>query len=107
MQSSRNLKDITASAIIEAVGEYYGVSVMDIKSQKRYPKETVLSRQVAMYLIRDILSQPFSDIGAQFGGRHHTTVLHSLKVIEDELKTNALLRRAVDDLLRIITETRT
>ena len=96
-------KSVMADSIIETVGKYYGISVLDIMSQKRRPKEIVVSRHVAMYLIRKILSLPILDIAALFS-RHHTIVLHSLRMMEEELQTNASLCRAVDDLRKIIRD---
>ena len=102
MKTIMDPKRITAESIIEAVGEYYGTSVLDMKSQKR-SKEIAIPRQVAMYLIRDILSRSLNQIGGEFGKRDHSTVKHSCDKIADEMKTDYRLRQSVEDIRKIIT----
>ncbi|MGI5900064.1 MAG: chromosomal replication initiator protein DnaA [Christensenellales bacterium] len=103
MKSIKDPKRITADVIIDAVSEYYDISVLDMKSQKR-SREIAVPRQVAMYLIRDMLSMSLPRIGAEFSGRDHTTVMHSCEKITNELKTDYRLRQNVEDLRKIITE---
>ncbi len=103
MKSIKDPKRITADVIIDAVSDYYGISVLDMKSQKR-SREIAVPRQVAMYLIRDMLSMSLPRIGAEFSGRDHTTVMHSCDKITNELKTDYRLRQNVEDLRKIITE---
>jgi chromosomal replication initiator protein len=103
MKSIKDPKRITADVIIDAVSEYYGISVLDMKSQKR-SRDIAAPRQVAMYLIRDMLSMSLPRIGAEFSGRDHTTVMHSCDKITNELKTDYRLRQNIEDLRKIITE---
>jgi hypothetical protein len=56
-------------------------------------------RQLAMYLVRKLTGASFQEIGRQFGGRHHTTVLHSIKKVEEILQSNRPLNRIVEQLL--------
>lgn len=64
-------------------------------SSKRRTKDLTVPRQVAMYLIRDLLDLPLVQIGAVFGGRDHSTVIHSIRKVEVSLQTDSSLRGAV------------
>ena len=67
----------------------------DALSSKRRTKDLTVPRQVAMYLIRELLDLPLVQIGAVFGGRDHSTVIHSIRKVEDSLETDSSLRSAV------------
>lgn len=88
---------ITAEKIIEVVCEYSNVSKADIIGKKK-TKEIADTRQVAIYLICDMLDMPLVNIGKIFGGRDHTTIIHSRDKITDQLKTNARLSQMIRDL---------
>jgi len=72
----------TISSIQKAVAEFYGVRVDDMRSRGRN-KSIVLPRQVAMYLCRQIVKASLPDIGEGFGGKDHSTVIHSLREGEE------------------------
>jgi chromosomal replication initiator protein len=88
---------ITPQLILEAVSEYYGIDIEIIRGKKR-DKETATARQVAMYLIRDIIQEPLAEIGKHFGGRHHTTVMHDCETISVQLQSNGELRRDLQEV---------
>jgi chromosomal replication initiator protein len=67
----------------------------DALSSKRRTKDLTVPRQVAMYLIRELLDLPLVQIGAVFGGRDHSTVIHSIRKVETSLETDSSLRGAV------------
>ncbi len=74
--------------IQRAVVRFYpGVTKYDITSTRR-EKTVVLPRQVAMYLAKKLTRKSLPDIGRRFGGRDHTTVLHSVRRIEERMKTD-------------------
>lgn len=102
-KSIRDSRRITSEYIIQTVCEYFGVSELDVKSQKR-AKEFMVPRQIAMYLIRDMLALSLPAIGREFGGRDHTTVMHACDKIERDIKTNAHLNENVNDLKKRIQE---
>lgn len=58
----------------------------------------VFPRQVAMYLVRQVTGAPLAEIGREFGGRHHTTVMHSVNQIEERRRTDRSLNRVIDML---------
>ena len=80
-------KEVTPENIKKAVAEFYGVKISDLESSKR-SRVFVGPRQVAMYLIRKHTPLSLPQIGSEFGGRDHTTVMHSCEKIEEEIKNN-------------------
>jgi chromosomal replication initiator protein len=75
----------TPEAIRQRVADAYGVSV-DALTSRRRTKEVTVPRQVAMYLMREILDIPLSRIGDHFGGRDHSTVIHSINKVEEDME---------------------
>jgi len=80
-------KAITPENIKKIVAEFYGVKVSDLESSKR-SRIFVAPRQLAMYLIRKHTSLSLPQIGIEFGGRDHTTVLYSCEKLEEEIGSN-------------------
>jgi chromosomal replication initiator protein len=76
--------EITPTLIRERVAQLFGVTVDALSSKKR-TKEVTMPRQVAMYLIRELLDLPLVEIGRLFGGRDHSTVIHSIQKVEEDL----------------------
>jgi chromosomal replication initiator protein len=85
---------LNSQQIIQAVAEYYHISVKDMCSKQR-DKYIVMPRQIAMYLIRQETQAPLMEIGQQFGGRDHSTVLHACEKIDRATKTNSTLRNEI------------
>ena len=80
--------------ILEAVGGYFEVKLSDLLSKKR-PKSIVLPRQVGMWLARKHTRFSLGEIGGYFGGRDHTTVMHAVRKIEDQIQADARLQNDV------------
>ena len=87
--------DITR--IQRIVAEYFQISVEDIKSKKRAANIT-FPRQIAMYLCRNVTDESFPKIGMEFGGKDHSTVMHSVEKIEKEIKNNKELEKIIEKL---------
>ncbi len=81
----------TPEAIRKRVAESFGVPVEALLSRRR-TREVTVPRQVAMYLMRELLDLPLTQIGHHFGGRDHSTVIHSINKVEQELETDGALR---------------
>ena len=79
------------------VAEYYKINVEDMKSKKRSANLTI-PRQIAMYLCRTLTNESFPKIGMDFGGKDHSTVIHSVDKIEKEIKTNKELANIINKL---------
>ena len=90
---------MTVDKIIEEVSRTFGISVEDIRSKKR-DEEIANARQVAMYCMRDITSMTMEEIGAEFGGRNHSTVTHSIKKVTQQLQNDQNLKDMVDDIIK-------
>lgn len=85
------------SIIIEEVCKFYNLENDDLRGQQRN-RNTVLARQIAMYLIRRMTNLSLSDIGQEFNGRDHTTAMHSISRIEEMLKNNSQISEVVKDI---------
>ena len=94
-------KEITPELIIEVVAEHFGVSPEDITSKKRN-SEFVQPRQVVMYLCRKLTDTSYVNIGKLLGKKDHTTIIHGVNKIEDELKNNDELASKVETIKKKI-----
>ena len=93
-------KKITIESIQKIVAEQFGLRVTEIKA-KNNSRAIVYPRQIAMYLTKHLTEASLPEIGRQFGGKHHTTVMHSVEKIEEQRQSDKDLNR----LLNKITET--
>ena len=73
--------------VIQLVANHYNITVEDLKSKKRMSKIAV-PRQIGMYICRIYLKESLPKIGSEFGGKDHTTVMHSVDKISKEIKIN-------------------
>ena len=94
-------KEITPSLIIEVVAEQFGVSPEDITSKKRN-SEFVQPRQVVLYLCRKLTDTSYVNIGKLLGKKDHTTIIHGVNKIEDELESNQELAYKVETIKKKI-----
>ena len=92
---------VSVARIQQAVAETYGVPVEKMKARGR-ASQIALARQVAMYLAREFTHLSLSQIGEQFGGRDHTTVLHAHRKITEDIQKPGQLQRDVENLARIV-----
>ena len=88
---------LNPTAIRDEVGRFWGVSGDALASPRRTRTVTV-PRQVAMFLIRELLDTPLKQIGRVFGGRDHSTVIHSIRKVEERLGNDDAFRARIDDL---------
>ncbi len=96
-------KLITVDFIQRCVVEEYGISLQDLKLKRRN-KNIVLPRQIAMFLCRELTDLSFPEIGNYFGGKDHTTVLHSYNKIKGEMNNNALLKERLNKIIQVIQQ---
>jgi chromosomal replication initiator protein len=91
----------TPQIIIDEVCSFYSISDKNLRGQRR-DADIVLARQVAMYLIRRLTDLSFPEIGREFDGRHHATVLHSVEKIEEDMEKNidfaATIKNLIDNI---------
>jgi chromosomal replication initiator protein len=93
------VRKVTIDSIQKAVAEQFGLRAQEIKA-KNNSRSIVFPRQIAMYLAKRMTDSSLPEIGRQFGGKHHTTVLHSVGKIEEQRQTDKDLNR----LLNKVTE---
>ena len=94
-------REITPQLIIDIVAEDFGVSPEDITSKKRN-SEFVLPRQVVMYLCRNLTDTSLISIGKILGKKDHTTIMHGVNKINDDMKTNSELKEKIDIIIKKI-----
>jgi chromosomal replication initiator protein len=90
--------EMTADLIRTKVATEWGVSIEGLTSKRR-TKDLTVPRQVAMYLMRDLLDLSLVEIGRHFGGRDHSTVIHAVNKVEEDLRQDDAFRARVE-LLR-------
>ena len=91
-------KRITIDLIQKKVGEQFGLREQDLKVRSN-TKAIAFPRQIAMYLVKQLTSASLPEIGRQFGGKHHTTVLHSIKKIDALRQSDKDLNRTISKLM--------
>lgn len=94
--------DLTPDKIISVVCDYFNISYRDIIGKKKN-KEIVEPRMIAIYLISELLNLPLVNIGKIFGGRDHTTIMHSRDKISQDLKVNKKTQTLVNEIKNSLT----
>ena len=95
-------KEVTPELIIQVVADHFGITPLDISSQKRN-KEIVFPRQIVMYICRSMLGTSLQNIGKYLGGRDHTTIIHGHDKIAADMEKNESLRNTVEILMKKIS----
>ena len=93
--SSDNRREVTPELILDIVSEHFGVSIPDLKGNKRNA-EIVFPRQIAMYLIRNMTETSLKAVGVILGGKDHSTIKHGIEKIENELKADETLSNTIN-----------
>lgn len=91
----------TVDSIIDAVCKYFDITRQDIIGKKK-SKDVVEPRMIAIYLISEILEMPLVSIGKIFGGRDHTTIMHSRDKISDEIKTSHKINSFISEIKKML-----
>ncbi len=94
---------ITIEDVQEAVATRFHVKIHDLKSKRR-TKTLVYPRQIAMYLSRELTNASYPEIGRDFGGKDHTTIIHAWKQVEKGLEKDNTLQATVENLKDEITK---
>lgn len=92
---------ISIYKIQKVVASYFNIQVDDLKSKKR-KQPLVKYRHIAVYLCKLLTDSSLQKIGKEFGGRDHTTVMHSVQTIETELKTEADTQRMIQEIQELL-----
>ncbi len=91
------VRKITIEAIQRATAEQFGMKVSELK-QKNNSRQIVVPRQIAMYLAKQMTEASLPEIGRQFGGKHHTTVMHSIAKIDEQRRNDKQLNSMLSKL---------
>jgi chromosomal replication initiator protein len=97
------IKTISIEMVQKSVAEFFRISLAELRAKKRN-RNIVLPRQIAMYLSRKLTNMSLPEIGNAFGGKDHTTVLHSCKKIEKELGLDQEIKKAVEQLTTVLKQ---
>jgi len=92
-------KDITVEMIQKHVADHFKLKIVDLKSDKRL-KALVVPRQIAIYLCRILTKCSYPEIGEKFGGKDHSTIIHSFKKIENMITQNMEVKNTLETLKR-------
>jgi chromosomal replication initiator protein len=95
------VRKITIEAIQRTVAEHFGMKITELK-QKNNSRSVVVPRQIAMYLAKQMTEASLPEIGRQFGGKHHTTVMHSIGKIDEEKRTDKDLNRTLNKIMETL-----
>ena len=96
-------RQIDIATIMSEVERFFHVSHEDMISQKR-PRDIANARHIAIYLSRYLTEESLESIGKRFGGRDHTTIMHSVQKIEHDQQENRMLFEQIEQLTRRIKE---
>ncbi|MBP7480765.1 MAG: chromosomal replication initiator protein DnaA [Spirochaetaceae bacterium] len=95
--------NVTIETIQKVVADYFSLSYTDLKGKKR-TKAVSFPRQLAMYIAREITEYSTTELGMEFGGRDHTTVMHGCQKIEERLKAEPSLETTIQKLTKLIKD---
>ncbi len=94
-KQKKKKKIITAEMILQTVSDYYSVTLGELVGPTR-KREITIPRQVAIYLTREMTGMSLPQIGEVFGGRDHTTIMHSCKVMENTMSRDSAMKNLVN-----------
>ena len=101
----RRHKQITAELVMQTTCDYYNMSMADLIGPTR-KREITIPRQIAMFLTREMTGMSLPQIGTVFGGRDHTTVMHSIKTVEVSVHSNPNMEEIVNDIRHMVKDAR-
>lgn len=104
MIPTKDQKIISPNTIQKAVAEHYKMSVQDFKQKKR-TRSVSFPRQIAMYLCRELTEMSLPQIGEEFGGRDHTTVIHAYEKINQLRQTDPFIEKSINEIITKIKST--
>jgi chromosomal replication initiator protein len=91
-------KAVTIEQIQKFVAEYYQLKLAELKSRNN-SKSVAMPRQIAMYLCKQLTHASLPEIGRSFGGKHHSTVIHSIRKVEEMRKKNPEFTSVISNLM--------
>ncbi|WP_122645977.1 chromosomal replication initiator protein DnaA [Enterococcus mediterraneensis] len=101
LKANHGLTQVSILQIQEEVAKYYHIQLKDLKGKKRV-KTIVVPRQIAMYLSRELTDHSLPKIGAEFGGKDHTTVIHAHEKIEKLVQSDATIKTEISEIKNLL-----
>ena len=101
--SSNSTENISLDTIQKVIAENYQISVADLKSKKR-DKKYVVPRQIAIYIARELTEIAYTELGNEFGGKDHSTIMTAYKKIAEQIKIDSSLESKIQLYIREIKE---
>lgn len=101
LKSSNGSMQVSILQIQEEVAKYYHISLKDLKGKKRV-KSIVVPRQIAMFLSREMTDNSLPKIGAEFGGKDHTTVIHAHEKIQQLVNNDSVIHSEVSEIKNLL-----
>ena len=90
-------KSFTPKEIIEKVAGFYNIETSELYKKSRR-SNIVKPRQIAMYILREVSDLSYPLIGDKFGGKDHTTVIHSVEKIKKDILNDSVLKQEIEDI---------
>ena len=91
-------KRLSIETVQKFVADHYKVKISDLKARNN-SRSVTIPRQVAMYLAKQLTSSSLPEIGRGFGGKHHSTVIHSIRKVEIDRKNDSEFDRLINSLI--------
>lgn len=101
--NSNSAQNISLDIIQKVIADNYQISISDLKSKKR-DKKYVFPRQVAIYIARELTEISYSELGNEFGGKDHSTIMHAYDKIAESIKLDSSLEAKINIMMREIKE---
>jgi chromosomal replication initiation ATPase DnaA len=95
-------RTVTIDAIQLAVAELFRMPVAELNGNSS-KRAVVVPRQIAMYLAKQLTEASLPEIGREFGGKHHTTVMHSIARIDEQKRNNPAMNTSIETLIETLT----
>ncbi|MCK5153976.1 MAG: chromosomal replication initiator protein DnaA [Spirochaetales bacterium] len=106
MFANPKLSNITIDTIQRIVSDYFNLTPNDLRGKKR-TKAIAFPRQIAMYITRELTEYSTTEVGLEFGGRDHTTVMHACQRVDSKMKADPSIEPYIRNLIQKIKETGT
>ena len=103
IMESNSIENISLDVIQKVIADNYQISVSDLKGKKR-DKKFVIPRQIAIYISRELTEISYTELGNEFGGKDHSTIMTAYKKIADQIKVDSTLESKIQLYIREIKE---
>lgn len=101
--SSNSAENISLDIIQKVIAENYQISVSDLKGKKR-DKKYVIPRQIAIYISRELTEISYTELGNEFGGKDHSTIMHAYEKVAEQIKIDSTLENKIQLYIREIKD---